>query len=143
MIWELTTYFSTVTDDGILDPHRQRRSGRQRRVIAISGHDRGCAGAGADRSTDRRALGATENATDDRASDRSAADLRGALAAGRIAFAIDRLGVQRQSRSVRQDDGREPDAESGALAHLAAALDQRHFAEAPSRPPESRRGRPP
>ena len=89
-------------------------------MIAISGHHCGRARTGADRSTNRRTLRATQNASDDGASDRSTTDLGCALTSGRIAFAKDRLGVQRQSRSIRKDDRRELDAKTCALTHLAA-----------------------
>ena len=109
-----------------LRSHRQRRSSRSVAVIAVAGHYSGRARTGADRSANRRTLCATQNASM-MAPPIAPPPIFAALTTGRIAFAIDRLGVQRQSRSIRKDDRRELDAKTCALAHLAAALDHRHF----------------
>ena len=97
----------------------------------------------ADRAADRRALAAAEDRAEDRAADRRAADLRGARAGRRLAFAEDRLGLQRQLGAVGEHERVEADAEPRPLLHLAAAIDERHRADARASRPESPPGRPP
>src|SRR5688572_31767713 len=91
-------------DDGILHADGDRCARRQRRGVAAAGHHRRASAAGADGGANRGALGAAEDATDDRAADGGAADLCGALAGGRVALSIDRVGLNRQTRAVGEDN---------------------------------------
>ena len=69
-----------------------------------------------------------EDAADDGAANRAAANLRGALTGNRVAFAIDRVGLERDPRAVGEHDRGEPDAEPRAFLQASAALDQRDLA---------------
>src|ERR1043165_7479985 len=107
---------------------RYGRAGRQRGRVASPGHH-GCGPrAGAGGRTDGCALRAAEDAAENRSTDGAAANLRRALARGAVAFAIDRVGLERHARPVRKHDRCEPDAEPRAVLYLAAALNHRHLA---------------
>src|SRR5262245_9885944 len=106
--------------------NRDRGARRKGRRISATGYNGGRSGAGANRPTDSRAFGAAEDAAEDGAADCANANLGRALAAGGVAFTVDRLSLNRQ-RAVCQHDRREADAEPRAIAHLAAALDEDHL----------------
>src|SRR5262249_49527444 len=57
-----------------------------------------------------------------------AADLRRALVCDFLALAIDRLGLDRNRRSIGEHERVEADAEARAILELAAGFDQRHVA---------------
>ena len=124
-------FFSTSTATG--DDRRTVTTAPAASVAALRSPaiDDGGAAGRAGGAADDRALLAADQRTEDRAANRRAADLAGAVAGRRFAFADDRVGANRQLRAVGQHQRVEPDAEAGALLHLAAALDQRHGAERP------------
>src|SRR4029079_8258994 len=95
------------------------------RVFAPPGHNGPGARACADSAANRRAFGAAENAPDDRAADGAAADLRGALASGRVAFAHHRFGVTRNPRAVCQHDRGEAHAKTRPIFQAATAFHER------------------
>src|SRR5215204_42087 len=114
--------------DGVFETDGQGGTGRQRRMVAPARHHSPGAGARADGAANGRALGAAEDAADDRAADRAAANLRGTLAAGRVAFTQHGFRMNWHARAVGQYDRGEAHTKPCAVAHFAAALDERDFA---------------
>ena len=109
---------------------QRRARGEHRRVPPAGHHCRRPAGC-TNRPADGRAFAAAEDGPQDGAAHGRAAHLGRAFIAGRLAFAVDRLGVDRHPGVVGQDERVEAHADARGGLHLAAALDLDHRPEHP------------
>src|SRR5687768_3619585 len=110
------------------ESHRNRGTAGERRCVPASSVYGRRSGASSDGSADDRAFRTAKNAANDGAADRSAANLCRAFAAGRIAFAVNGFGLERNARTVCQDYRCESNAETRALSESPAPFHQCHLA---------------